>query len=838
MLRRFVLMLALPAALATAVWGQLLSPDQFLPHKLGEMYTPHHMLADYFEHVAANSPNVKLSTYGRTHEQRPLLLAAVSTPENLAQLEDIRLNQLRRAGLVAGAPDPALDRAIVWLSFTVHGNEAPGSEASMGVLYDLANSADANTQAWLRNTIVLIDPCLNPDGYDRYTHWFRGVANRRPNAATRTREHNEPWPRGRVNHYLFDLNRDWAWQTQVESRQRIAAYRQWLPHIHADLHEQGYDNPYYFAPAAQPYHAYLTPWQSDFQLEIGKNHARYFDRNGWLYFTREVFDLLYPSYGDTYPMFSGAIGMTYEQAGNSSGGRSVKLANGDTLTLHDRVLHHRTTALSTVEIASQNAKRLTDNFTAFYDRARNNPVGPYKTYIIRGNNAPGRMRALVNLLELNGIQYGRPASRSSLSAFDYHTGKTTTLQIEPTDLVISAFQPNSTLAQVLLDPRTEVADSLTYDITAWSLPYAYGLSAYASTTAIKVENGYPFAPFRNATAENNQPYAYVAPWESVADTRFLAAVHEAGIVARRAAAAFTVQGKSFAAGSIVVTRADNRKRADFDNVMRALTTRHQTNVQVVSSGMSASGPDLGSDAMALLEAPRVAVLGNEPTYANDFGAVWHYFEQTLEYPADVYDAEDVGRLPLSDYNVLVLPEGSYDFSDGDLGKITEWVRRGGKLIAIGDALNALAGQSGFALKQKETEEKDKPEGESIPVNDREPYAGQDRRYISWINPGAIFKVSMDASHPLANGLGNTYYSLKTSTLAFAPLEDGWSVGLLDDKPEINGFVGYHAKEQLRNTLVFGVQDMGRGSVVYLVDNPLFRGFWENGKLLFGNALFF
>jgi hypothetical protein len=254
--------------------------------------------------------------------------------------------------------------------------------------------------------------------------------------------------------------------------------------------------------------------------------------------------------------------------------------------------------------------------------------------------------------------------------------------------------------------------------------------------------------------------------------------------------------------------------------------------------MSGSGPDLGSDAMALLEAPRVAVLGNEPTYSYEFGAVWHYFEQTLEYPLDVYDAEEMGSLPLSDYNVLVLPEGSYDFEEGDLSKITEWVRRGGKLIAIGDALNALAGRSGFSLKRKESEDKDEPKGDSIPVNDREPYAGQDRRFISWINPGAIFKVNMDATHPLAAGLTDTYYSLKTNTLAFAPLEDGWSVGLLDDKPEINGFVGYRAKEQLRNTLVFGVQDMGQGSVVYLVDNPLFRGFWENGKLLFGNALFF
>lgn len=828
------LLVMMLVALATG-WSQLQSPDQFLPHKLGEMYTPHHLLVDYFEHVAANSPQVKLRTYGRTYEQRPMLLACVSTPENLAQLEDIRLNNLRRAGMAPGNVNPALDRAIVWLSYTVHGNEAPGSEASMGVLYDLVNTSDPRTQAWLRNTIVIIEPCLNPDGNDRYTHWFRGVANRWPNAATNTIEHDEPWPRGRPNHYLFDLNRDWAWQTQIESRQRVAQYRQWLPHIHADVHEQSYDSPYYFAPAAQPYHAYMTAWQSDFQVEIGKNHARYFDQNGWLYFTREVFDLLYPSYGDTYPMFSGAIGMTYEQAGNSSGGRSIQLPNGDTLTLHDRVLHHRTTSLSTVEIASQNVKRLVDNFAAFYDRARNNPVGPYKTYVIKAQNNEGKLRAFTQILDLNAIQYGRAGSRQSLRAYDYQSRKETTVQVEPSDLIVSAFQPNSTLAQILLDPSAEVVDSLTYDITGWSLPYAYGLAAYASVTPIKVEAGYPFAPFRNSTTENPQPYAYVAPWGAMADARFLGELLRSGIVARRASSAFSIQGKSFPVGSIVITRGDNRKRTDFDATMRSLINKYQTQVQAVGSGMSSGGPDLGSDAMRLLKAPRVAVLGDEPTYANEFGAVWHYFEQSLEYPVDIYQAGSLGGLPLQDYNVLVMPEGSYDLSDADLAKITQWVRAGGKLIAVGDALSALAGKDGFSLKPKEAEE-EAPETDKTP--ERDPYAGQDRRQISWYNPGAIFKVSMDATHPLASGLGSTYFSLKTNGLTYAPLEDGWSVGTLGETLDVNGFVGYKLQQQLKNTLIFGVQEKGGGSIVYLVDNPLFRGFWENGKLLFSNALFF
>lgn len=829
-MRRLSLLLCL--CLPLTLLAQLRPPSDFLPHQLGETFTPHHLLVDYFQYVAGVSEQVQLIEYGRTNEQRPLLLSFVSTAENLAQLEAIRLNHLRRVGIQDGTPDPALDRAIVWLSFSVHGNEAAGAEASMGVLYDLANTNDPNTQEWLKNTIVILDPCLNPDGYSRYTHWYRSVSNRQLNADPGVREHREPWPGGRVNHYLFDLNRDWAWQTQVESQQRSVQYNQWYPHVHADLHEQGYTSPYYFAPAARPYHQYITAWQADFQQEIGANHAKYFDREGWLYFTKERFDLFYPSYGDTYPTFTGSIGMTYEQGGHSRGGRGIELPTGDTLTLYDRVAHHRTTALSTIEVASQNANRLLENLTTYFTDAQNNPQGNYKSYIVKGTNDPDRLQAFTDILDRNGIQYGLAGSNRSVPAYDYQTGRTSNTSVTTDDIIVSAYQPMSVLTQVLLDPTAELEDSLTYDITAWSLLYAHGLEAYASSTRLEPQTGQlePSSTISNQITTNT--YAYAIPWKATVDAHLLAQLLAAGIQVRTATRTFESGGRQFAPGTLVITRADNRKMVSFTATLERIVNEANQTLYPIQTGLSQSGPDLGSGDLSLLAAPKVAVVSGEAVSPTSFGQVWYFFEQDLEYPLHVLYDEDIPN-GLDGYDVLILPDGRYRMSDADRQTLQEWMRKGGKLIAIGSALNALANQSGFGLQRKTSENGTNNDDASQIV----PYGGQDKRYVTNSTPGAIFEVTMDTSHPLAYGIGSTYFSLKTTAGSYEYLERGWNVGTVGSSPLISGFVGAQAQERLKESLTFGIEEMGRGSVCYFVDNPLYRGFWEHGKLLFSNALF-
>ncbi|HRI22077.1 MAG TPA: M14 family zinc carboxypeptidase, partial [Panacibacter sp.] len=254
----------------------LQSPEQFLGYKVGTHFTPHFKILAYFTAVAQAKPDVvKMEKYGQTNEGRDLVVAYIASPENMQRLDAIRMNNLRIAGVTKDRMAPITEGApaIVWLSYNVHGNEPASSEAAMMALFALADPANTQTKEWLKNTVVIIDPCINPDGRDRYVNWYNNAVGSNYNTDPASREHEEPWPRGRTNHYNFDLNRDWAWQTQKETQQRIKLYNAWLPQVHVDYHEQGYNEPYYFAPAAEPYHEVITQWQRDFQTQIGRNNA-------------------------------------------------------------------------------------------------------------------------------------------------------------------------------------------------------------------------------------------------------------------------------------------------------------------------------------------------------------------------------------------------------------------------------------------------------------------------------------------------------------------------------------------------------------------------------------
>lgn len=815
------------------------SPEQFLGYPLGSRFTPYYKVLDYFKAVAAVTPNMQLIAYGTTYEGRTLMLAAITSPGNFGKLEQIRKHnvQLSNGDGQVAKNDPV----IVWLSYNVHGNEAVSSEAAMVTLYKLADKQNTTQQQWLENTIVLIDPCLNPDGRERYVNFYNQVHAIQPDPVLYAREHNEPWPGGRSNHYYFDLNRDWAWQTQVESQLRVALYNRWMPQVHVDFHEQEIDAPYYFAPAAEPFHEIIKPWQRSMQMLIGKNNAKYFDEHGWLYFTKEEFDMFYPSYGDTYPTYNGAIGMTYEQGGGPRGGIVALKEDGDTLTLAQRIDHHLTTGLSTIEAASQQASQLLNDYTQYFSDALHNPDGPYKSYVVKSGGNPEKLGSLAALLARNDIRFGYGAATTKAQGYNYLNGQTENFSIEKEDLVISAMQPRSNLLKVLFEPDSHLSDSITYDITAWSLPYAYGLPTYALRLPVTAARDSLEMPVNNyLTVKNGHSYAYLGRWNSIKDVKFLAALLKRKIHVRYAEASFIAGGKSFPAGTLIITRAGNETSGDrFDDIILSLAKNCGVGLDAVSTGFVDKGVDFGSQKVRYIRPQRVVLVMGDGVSSLAAGEVWHFFEQQIGYPVTVIDEKMMDQVSWKDVDVLILPDGSYRYlAVKELAaRLKDWIQGGGKLIAMQDALGQVATLDwGIKLKKGEDDHLLDKDDDYTKLK---PYGNRQRENVKVAIPGAIYKVDMDTTHPLAFGFPGTYYTLKQDSKIYEYLEDGgWNVGVLKKDNYLSGFVGAETRKRLRDGVLFGVKEIGNGKVVMLADDPLFRSFWENGKLLFANAIFF
>ena len=814
------------------------SPEAFLGYRLGAHFTPHHRVVEYFRAVAAAVPDrVQVEQYGSTYEGRPLVMAYVASPDNLRRLESIRRNNLRLAGVLrdSGVADEH-GPVIVWLSYNVHGNEPASTEAAMKTLYALVDPAGAG-KGLLEHAVVIIDPCINPDGRDRYVNWYNDVVGAQPNPDPASREHQEPWPRGRSNHYNFDLNRDWAWQTQVETQQRLKKYNSWLPQVHVDYHEQGYNNPYYFAPAAEPYHDVITPWQREFQVTIGKNNARYFDRNGWLYFTKEEFDLFYPSYGDTYPIYNGAIGMTFEQGGIGAG-LAVQMSDGDTLTLGKRIEHHYTTGISTIEMAAANADRLVQEFHRYFVEAVAHPGGDFKAYILRNDTFGDRLERLRGFLDRNGIKWDLVAA-GAYTGVDYETGKTATFRTAPGDIVINANQPKSNLLRVLFERKSHISDSVTYDITAWSAPFAYGIQAYGLSSYAGVQA----AAAKPAAEAGVVQFAYAVRWTGMGSIRLLSQLLQKGVKIRYAERPFQSGGVSFDRGTLIITATGNGALGDkLWPLVKAAAAETGVSLWPIASGFVEKGPDFGSGLVRYIRRPRVALLTGEQVGSQEAGEVWHLFEQEIGYPITLVNAESMSRVAWKNFDVVILPSGNYRALDEKnvADQLRGWVQEGGRLIAMERAVEQLSkGEWGIRTKaddgDKKAEEKDKKEDEYA---DLHRYDNRQREEVTGTVPGSIYKVELDNSHPLAFGYPDHYYTLKQDDNVYEFMKDGgWNVGVVRKDGYVSGFTGVKAREKIRDGVIFGVQDLGRGAVVFMADDPLFRSFWENGKLLFCNAVF-
>lgn len=840
MKKTFVVTFASVMIISTVQSQTIKSPGEFLGYELGTQFTYQYRAVDYFKYIAGISPLAKYREYGTTNEGRTLGVCFVSSEENLARLEEYRKNNLIKAGLLKGE-FTGKQVPFIWLAYNIHGNEAAGMEAAMKTLYTLVSGSYPNVSEYLKECIIVIDPCQNPDGHDLYTNRYRNTMNSITNPDGKSWEHNQGWPGARTNHYLFDLNRDWSWQTQAETQQRLILYNQFMPQVHADFHEMGVESTFFFAPGADPWNNVITPWQHEFHKLMGSGNATLFNEKFRLYFTRENFDLFYPSYGDTWPLLNGAIGFTFEQGGGGPSGLAYKLESGDTLTLKDRIDGHFTASMAAIKVSYENREKLLSEYNKYFEESLKNPQFQYKSVIIKGSNEKSNLDDILKLLDRNQIRYGYAGNTGKkFKGFDYCSNKDSEVTIEKGDILISAFQPQSHFMQALFDPNIKATDSLSYDLTAWALPYVYNLKAFAipekvTPDSTKVE----FKKIINEVS-GTKPYAYVANFYGFDELKFMAALYNKSIKLRYSLKPFVLNGNNYNRGSLIVARGDNKHvEAEFDKILINAANECHVKLITTNTGLVDSGKDFGSEHSPLVKKKSVALLCGDGTSSNSVGEIWYFFEKELNYPLSLINTSFTEKVDLKDYEVLILTSGTYSKLKDT---IIYYVKRGGRVIAIENAISLFSGEKTTSLakaietrsaEQKLAEKKIKSDDSTL-LKKFEFY--NDKRYnLSDLSVGSIYKVKLDDTDPYSFGMGKEWFIMKRSA-GFPFLTTGNNIGYILDKEPVSGFAGFKYKDKIKNTLVIGTEKIGSGEVIYITDDPYFRAYWKSGRVLLGNVI--
>ncbi|MEW5930480.1 MAG: M14 metallopeptidase family protein [Gemmatimonadota bacterium] len=829
------------------------TPRSVLGYEVGERFTPHHLLARYVERVAAASPRVRVDTVAHTFEGRELLRVTVAGEANARRLDAVRADAARLAdprGASAAELEAVVRRlpAVVWLGYTVHGNEASGTEAAIATLYQLAAGRDAETRAVLDSTVVLIDPVQNPDGHERHVQdvmRMRGALGvpTSPEAMI----HGGNWPGGRTSHYLFDLNRDWFILSHPESRGRVRTFTTWWPHVAVDLHEMGSNSTYFFAPPMEPVNKNVHPSIVRGWDVFAAANAAAFDRQGWSYFRREGYDEFYPGYGVSWPSLIGAVGMTYEQA--SSAGGAVRRRDGTVLTLREAAHHHYTASMATLGAAARNrTARLRDYLEFRRSAVSDAPRGGLRA-VAWEPDAQGRADSLARRLADNGIAVGRLRSAASVPATEYGRAGAGTVRLPAGAYVVDLAQPQGRLARALLEPDAQLDSSFIreelesrrtgqagrfYDVTAWSLPYTFRVRAWGLRGVPGGVEPADVPAGRAVAAPATARYAYAWEAGSEASYRLLASLLADSVRVWYASRAFTAGGERFPQGALLARVEGNGP--DVHERVRRHAAEAGARVAAIQSAAVEEGADLGSNSVFPLRTPRVALAGGSPVGGNSFGFAWYAFDQRLRYPVTPVDVSSLAGAALDDFDVLVVPSVNAAgleraLGDGGRERIGQWVRAGGVLVTLDAATGWLAaertGLSRFRAR-RDSVRADSAQGAPLPAG----------------VPGAIVRAEADTLSPLLAGV----HAAELPVLVFsdrvyaAPrdLRPGEAVVRYAPLPRLRmaGYLWPEAPARLAGTPYLWTERVGRGRVIGFAGDPNFRDLWRGLLPLFANSVFF
>jgi hypothetical protein len=871
--------------------------EQVTGHAIGSEVSTHADVEAYLQALAKAAPDrLQLVEYGRSWEGRRLWYAVVAAPPNLQRLPAIRagmqrladprgLDDAAAAALLADLP------AVGWLANCVHGDEPSGTDAALLVLYHLlAAQNDPVVDLVRRECVVGVDPLQNPDGRDRFVHSTRAARGRWPDATPLGAEHSQPWPGGRVNHALFDMNRDWFAMSQPETQARVRTFLQWWPVLFVDLHEMGGNSSYYFPPPAPPVHQEITATQRQWLQRYGRNNARWFDRFGFDYFTRESYDSFYPGYGEGWPTFQGSIGMTFEMA--SARGLVFRRRDDSLLHYRDGVQRHFVASLATLETLANGRAEALRAFLA-HRRAgiARGEQGPIAAYVFPDQGDRTRLSRLMNLLLAQGIEVQRTtAAWQPASGKGLHDPAAALPELAAGSYVVALAQPASTLAHVLLEPHFDMEADFTaeqkrreqkrrdlefYDLTAWALPLLFGVPAWSVGGALPttLQALRPGEATAGAVPLREQPpqVAYVVAWGQNGAAALLAELLRLGVKARCIDEPFTLDGTRYPAGSYVVSV--HGQPADLHARLRAAALAHGVTPYCADSSWVDAGPNFGTGDGHTLKLPRVAMAWDRPVNANSAGWLRYLLEQRYGVPVTPLRVHDLPRVELDRFTVLLLPEGggyTAQLGKGGTEAIVGFVERGGVLVTLGSASRWLMDKE-VGLLASEAESRKAPKAVAAPTDPAgkppaasaataepgptaatkaaEPPSEAPFDYAAAIRPdqepppatpGAILRVTIDPDHWLGFGYQGTASVVHDSSHILTPvkLDRGTNVAIYAPGEQLvqAGFVWDESRRQLPQKAYLVHQPKGRGHVVAFAEDPNVRAFADGLNLLLLNAV--
>ena len=827
----------------------------------GEEITPPDGIAKYLAALAAAVPDrARLVEYARTWQGRPLHVLVVGSPARIAQLDEIKAG-LQRLGDPRGASQAALDRlvaelpVVTWLMHAVHGNEISSSDAALAEAYHLlAARGNADVDLVLRESLVLIDPLQNPDGRARFV-----VANQQGRAAIQpdedpaSLEHDEPWPGGRSNHYLFDMNRDWFAMSQPETRGRAKILLDYFPQVVVDLHEQSGNAAYYFAPPADPINPHITDAQRKWFTAFGRANADVFDGRGYPYFIREVFDSFYPGYGESWPIFHGAIGMTYEMA--SARGLRFRRTDGDVLTYRDGVIRHFTAAITTAVTAARNRQTILRDFLEYRRSAVRAGESGTREYVIDAGPDRARTLDLGRRLAAQGIDVRVAAEPFTAGGREVAAGS----------LIVPLAQPAGRLVRNLLDPdvrqdeafiaeqdrrrKRGLGDQI-YDVTAWNIAMLHDLDVITASSPVSAR---ATAIAREAARPTTGPplaaarVGYLMPWGQ-GGAMAAADLLRDGVRMQALPRAFTIAGRRYPAGTVFIRAQGNPP--DLAARLGNAVVKHQVTITPIETAFVEDGVSLGSNEVAALKAPRVLLAWDTPASSLSAGWARYTLEQRYAQPVTTVRTSSLGRIDLSRYDVLVLPSGSYTFSDDQMRRIRDWLSGGGTLITMAESARWATTERANLVPTYLLQRDGSAAGAADPTQKPPPKIDlQKFVYEDAIKPergapdstaGAILRVRLDQEHWLTAGLDAEVQVLMESSRAFMPLKlgAGTNVGVYEksDRLIAAGLMWPEARDVVQQKAYLMHVRVGQGHVVAFAEEPNFRAFTEATMLLFMNAV--